>query len=59
MAENNQYGHAHRCGGIPYFPTESLYDELKNNLNEKQMESYKNRVEKYYGEMGIKFPWEV
>ena len=28
MSENKSVGHVSRCGGIPYFPTESLYDEM-------------------------------
>ena len=57
MSENKSVGHVSRCGGIPYFPTESLYDEMKNSFNEKQIESYKRSVEKYYGDWDINFPW--
>jgi len=59
MSNNEHFGHVSKCGGIPYYPTESFYKELKNTLDEKQLEVYKSKVEKYYGNMGIKFPWDI
>ncbi len=59
MSEDNRFGHVSRCGGIPYYPTESVYEELKKTMDEKQLEVYKNKVEKYYGGLGIKFPWNI
>lgn len=55
----NRFGYVTKCGGIPYYPTESLYEEMKNTLNEKQIEIYKRKAEKFYGDWDIKFPWEV
>lgn len=55
--KNNEIGHTSKCGGIPMYPEESLYNELKSSLNENQLNVYKKLAEKFYGNIGIEFPW--
>lgn len=51
-------GHVSRCCGIPMYPTKSLFHELKSTLSDNALKLYKNRAEKYYGHLGIRFPWD-
>lgn len=56
--ESDFMGHASKCCGVPKYPTESFFNELKSSLKEDQLKVYKERVKKYYGHWNLEFPWD-
>lgn len=48
-----------KCGGIPMLPDENMYKKMCETLDEKHIEVYKRKVEKFYKKFGIIFPWDT
>ena len=58
MVNEMGIGHSSKCGGIPMYPDESIYCDMKSRLDKNQLDTYKRLVEEYYGKYGMGFPWD-
>ncbi|MEE0936302.1 MAG: hypothetical protein U0L42_11620 [Methanobrevibacter sp.] len=47
-----------KCGGIPMFPDELLWNEMCKNYDDDYLETYKRKAEQCYKNLNIKFPWD-